>query len=425
MEQDRSNRGGGGGGGGGGIAGKIKNMFTRRTNSSQSFEDLSNPSRRFEGSRRFYDGSLSGRFGDRSTGKDSSTRSILFDLELSHRGMRVSTDLSTDLSTDVVAAAAASVSGSPTAGGSQGASIHRLRNLAKPLSTFEVDLLQDVQALAGSLRDANDGNLPIDELASDLTAMGYECAIQCVESHGLGDTHANYGSVNRDAKCLELLRHEFILCAGLNDGSVEHSCVVDPSFREQFTLGQHNETYEKLLLAIPQEFVGSPIRLQALVTVICSEMVKVYQELGVSLPPWRRPRSVLGKWFDVEADQAAKDNYVGALGCVVGTTAGVDSGARAGSGGRTSSSNSSGATGGARSRNSGKGSLMSRVRSTFGGGRSSGDFDQGQAAEAVNIASEKSNKPRRDGGAGVGKSVSLLARRLAGVGDVLSIDLGG
>ena len=421
MEQDRSNRGGGGGG----IAGKIKNMFTRRTNSSQSFEDLSNPSRRFEGSRRLYDGSLSGRFGDRSTGKDSSTRSILFDLELSHRGMRVSTDLSTDLPTDLstAAAAVASGSGSPTAGGSQGAAIHRLRNLAKPLSSFEVDLLQDVQALAGSLRDVNDGNLPIDELASDLTAMGYECAIQCVESHGLGDTHANYGSVNRDAKCLELLRHEFILCAGLKDGSVEHSCVVDPSFREQFTLGQHNEAYERLLLAIPQEFVGSPIRLQALVTVICSEMVKVYQELGVSLPPWRRPRSVLGKWFDVEADHAAKDNYVGALGCVVGTSAGVDGGARAGSRGRTSSSNSSGATGGARSRNSGKGSLMSRVRSTFGG-RSSGNVDQGQAAEAVSIASEKSNKPRRDGGVGVGKSVSLLARRLAGVGDALSIDLG-
>jgi len=421
MEQDRSNRGGGGGG----IAGKIKNMFTRRTNSSQSFEDLSNPSRRFEGSRRLYDGSLSGRFGDRSTGKDSSTRSILFDLELSHRGMRVSTDLSTDLPTDLstAAAAVASGSGSPTAGGSQGAAIHRLRNLAKPLSSFEVDLLQDVQALAGSLRDVNDGNLPIDELASDLTAMGYECAIQCVESHGLGDTHANYGSVNRDAKCLELLRHEFILCAGLKDGSVEHSCVVDPSFREQFTLGQHNEAYERLLLAIPQEFVGSPIRLQALVTVICSEMVKVYQELGVSLPPWRRPRSVLGKWFDVEADHAAKDNYVGALGCVVGTSAGIDGGARAGSRGRTSSSNSSGATGGARSRNSGKGSLMSRVRSTFGG-RSSGNVDQGQAAEAVSIASEKSNKPRRDGGVGVGKSVSLLARRLAGVGDALSIDLG-
>jgi len=66
---------------------------------------------------------------------------------------------------------------------------------------------------------------------------------------------------------------------------------------------------------------------------------------------------------------------------------------------------------------------MSRVRSTFGG-RSSGNVDQGQAAEAVSIASEKSNKPRRDGGVGVGKSVSLLARRLAGVGDALSIDLG-
>ena len=378
MERDTSTRGG--------IASRIKGLF-KRNNSQSSFNEGS--SRRFEGSRRLYDGSFSSRFGDRSVGKDSSTRSIMFDMELSHRGFRVSTDLQNE---EAIALTSSATATAATAGAGHGPAIHRLRNLAKPLSSFEMDLLQDVQALSSSLRDANDGKLVIDELASDLTAMGYECAIQCVESHGLGDTHANYGSVNPDTKCLELLRHEFILCAGTSDGSVEHSCVVDPNFRDQFSLGQQNDGYERLLMAVPEEFVGSPIRLQALVTVICSEMVKVYQDLGVSLPPWRRPRSVLGKWFDVDAENAPDDAFHAAAGAGIGPVV------AAGTGGGHASVVKTG--------------FFSKVKSTFGsssGKRSPTDEDQ-----AAMIASEKSNKPRRD--RSMGKSVSLLAQRLATVG---------
>lgn len=377
MERDTSTRGG--------IASRIKGLF-KRSNSQSSFNEGS--SRRFEGSRRLYDGSISSRFGDRSVGKDSSTRSIMFDMELSHRGFRVSTDLQNEESIALTSATATAA----TAGAGHGPAIHRLRSLAKPLSSFEMDLLQDVQALSSSLRDTNGGKLVIDELASDLTAMGYECAIQCVESHGLGDTHANYGTVNPDTKCLELLRHEFILCAGTSDRSVEHSCVVDPNFRDQFSLGQQNDGYERLLMAVPEEFVGSPIRLQALVTVICSEMVKVYQDLGVSLPPWRRPRSVLGKWFDVEAENAPDDAFHGAAG------AGIGPGMAAGTGGGHASVVKSG--------------FFSKVKSTFGS--SSGKRSPTEEDQAAMIASEKSNKPRRD--RSMGKSVSLLAQRLATVG---------
>ncbi len=323
----------------------------------------------------------------------------MFDLELSHRGFQVSPGLRHD----------EDLSSSATASAGHGPAIHRLRSLAKPLSSFEMDLLQDVHALSRSLRDTNDGILPIDELASDLTAMGYECAIQCVESHGLGDTPANYGSANPDSKCLELLRHEFILCAGTTDGSVEHSCVVDPNFRDQFSLGQQNAGYETLLMAVPEEFVGSPIRLQALVTVICAEMVKVYRELGVSLPPWRRPRSVLGKWFDVEADGGADEaSYSAGVG---GVGADIGSGMMTGMGsGRVSSGASSNSAKNASS----KGGFMSKVRSTFGS--SGGKLPSSDEDQAAMIASEKSNKPRRD--RSMDKSVSLLAQRLASVGTV-------
>ena len=382
-----------------GLASRLKGLF-KRTESQSTFNEGS--SRRYiDGSRRHYDGSFSSRRGDRSIGKDSSTRSTMFDMELSHRGFQVSPDLQH----------VEALSTSATAGAGHAPAIHRLRSLVNPLSSFEMDLLQDVHALSTSLRDANDGKLPIDELASDLTAMGYECAIQCVESHRMSDTQANYGSANPEAKCLELLRHEFILCAGMNDGSVEHSCVVDPNFRDQFSLGQHNAGYEKLLQAVPEEFVGSPIRLQALVTVICAEMVKVYRELGVSLPPWRRPRSVLGKWFDIEADGAEETSYgVGTGGTDIGS---VVSGMGVGIKSDTSS-------GSAKHANAKEGGFMSKVRSTFSTSRKK--QPSSHEVEAAMIASEKSNKPRRDRGRdgppltqSLGKSVSLLAQRLASV----------
>lgn len=224
---------------------------------------------------------------DVSYGKDSSTRSIMFDLELSQKGIRRSARDFEDLESPTH-----EVKGSSVA--------QRLESLATPVATFEIELLQDVQSLSASLRETFAGSVPVAHLASDLAAMGYSCTIQCVEKHMMNDTQSNYEPDNTNTKCLELLRHEFIICDGKLDGSVEHQCVIDPQFRDQFLLGKHNVEYEDLLRFVPPEFVGSALRLQAIVSVICAQMTKVYQELGISLPPWRRPRAVLGKWFDTD-----------------------------------------------------------------------------------------------------------------------------
>lgn len=211
----------------------------------------------------------------------------MFDLELSQKGLR-----SLELEP------ASSPKNRPN---SESPVIQRLRYLARPVAQFEIDLLQDVQSLASSLRESFSGSVPIAQLASDLAAMGYRCSIQCVESPGMSDAAANYGPDVIDKKCLELLRHEFLLCSGTLDGTSDHQCIIDPQFRDQFLLGKHNLEYEELLRAVPLEFVGSALRLQALAAVICAEMTKVYQELGIALPPWRRPHAVLGKWFDTTA----------------------------------------------------------------------------------------------------------------------------
>lgn len=207
----------------------------------------------------------------------------MFDLELSQKGARATRDLPNSDSLPECSL--------------ENPVVQRLKYLARPVASFEIELLQDVRALAGSLRESCTGSVPIAQLASDLAAMGYNCSIQCVESPGMAET-ANYAVETEDTKCLELLRHEFLLCSGKLDGTTDHQCLIDPQFRDQFLLGKHNQQYETLLQSVPLEFVGSPLRLQALAAVICSEMTKVYEELGISLPPWRKPNAVLGKWFD-------------------------------------------------------------------------------------------------------------------------------
>ncbi|KAI8101072.1 hypothetical protein M9434_005452 [Picochlorum sp. BPE23] len=186
---------------------------------------------------------------DLSYGKESSTRSIMFDLELSQKGARATRDLPSSDSLPECSL--------------ENPVVQRLKYLARPVASFEIELLQDVRALASSLRESCAGSVPIAQLASDLAAMGYNCSIH-----------------------------------GKLDGTTDHQCLIDPQFRDQFLLGKHNQQYETLLQSVPLEFVGSPLRLQALAAVICSEMTKVYQELGISLPPWRKPNAVLGKWFD-------------------------------------------------------------------------------------------------------------------------------
>lgn len=258
------------------VATRLKNLFKSFSRSKNKLDSLDGSSRR---GRRYLEGD------ERSYGKESSTRSTMFDLELSHRGNHL------------VGKEAAG----PEQSGDVGRTLsrpafERVRYLARPVASFEVDLLQDVQALCGSLLDAN-GSMPLSVLASDLASMGYNCSIQCVESPGLAEA-SNYGPEAEDTRCLELLRHEFLICNGRLDGTSDHQCLIDPQFRDQFLLGKYNEEYEHLLKIVPQAFVGSPLRLQALASVICAEMANVYLSLGISLPPWRKPHAVLGKWFD-------------------------------------------------------------------------------------------------------------------------------
>jgi len=72
--------------------------------------------------------------------------------------------------------------------------------------------------------------------------------------------------------------------------------VVDPLFRAQFELGRATLQYETLLREVPAAFVGRPEMLAQLATLLCEQMQRSFRELGMSFPPWRHARAVLGKW---------------------------------------------------------------------------------------------------------------------------------
>lgn len=216
--------------------------------------------------------------------ENSSTHSaggVLFDLELSHRGSVEARDSSVRA---LEGRGDRSASGRPAA-----STLQRVVYLGQPVMDFEMELLQDVKAArprcsgSGKLLD-----LPL--LLRALRARGYDCALA---TSSPAHTH---GSGQLDQGCLEKLRHTFLLCFGRIDGSFRHNCVVDPRLREQFHVGHPTPAYSLLLKAVPLEFVGSTLRLHALVALLCEAIAEAYLRQGLPLPPWRKTEAMLTKW---------------------------------------------------------------------------------------------------------------------------------
>ncbi len=253
---------------------------------------------------------------DYSVGKDSSTHSALFDLELSTRGARPSIEERVALAT-----AAGTSAQHTTVTPELHAKLKRVAYLASPVAKFEVELLQDVQALREDCSRA-DGEVDLMRMAQELCRLGYACSLQCNDPAAFSDsfststnkttsgttstgaggmTSTSSGTAVVDSTCLEKLHHSFIICTGRSDRTVAHYCLVDPHFRDQFRIGQPTESYDIVLSVMPPEFVGSPLRLQALADLLCTEIVEVYKEQKLPLPPWRKSGAMLSKWFDVSA----------------------------------------------------------------------------------------------------------------------------
>ncbi|GBF95594.1 hypothetical protein Rsub_08575 [Raphidocelis subcapitata] len=173
----------------------------------------------------------------------------------------------------------------------------------------------------------------VEAIACELLAAGYLVQVRDEAGGGAaGAAAAAAAAARRDARrCLQQLRHRFIVCvgaasaaaaaavsasasahpvgaaaggdgggvldaAGCGCGLLPEPLVVEPHFREQFVIAHPTPAYEELLQAVPHCFVGTVARLEAAVSLLCEEMAAAFKTQGLPVPPWRSKRAMLSKW---------------------------------------------------------------------------------------------------------------------------------
>ncbi|KXZ50390.1 hypothetical protein GPECTOR_16g563 [Gonium pectorale] len=153
----------------------------------------------------------------------------------------------------------------------------KLKYFSAPAGAFAAKLLRDVRYF---LNEECDPDVIL--LATKLSAVGYNVNVRTALGGG--------------PSCFRNLRHEFLAVRGRGDyEGVEF--IVEPRFREAFSIPHPTAEYAELLAAAPDVFVGPSARLVPIVQTLCSLMAASFEAQGLTLPPWRRTQSMLSKWL--------------------------------------------------------------------------------------------------------------------------------
>lgn len=161
----------------------------------------------------------------------------------------------------------------------------RLAVLTTPVGEFMTQLLRDVVAYTWSVLEEESGP-DIVVLATKLANVGYMVTVRTAIGGGQA--------------CFRNLRHEFLSVEGAGDcQGLEF--VVDPEFKQHFEIPHPSPLYQEILSSLPQAFVGTPGKLAPLVQLLCAEMANSFDVRGLTLPPWRRSKSMLTKWLPVKS----------------------------------------------------------------------------------------------------------------------------
>lgn len=168
-----------------------------------------------------------------------------------------------------------------------------------------MELLHDVEALRhGCGLENNREEFDVGVLVQELTNLGYTCLVEMKRKRDLGI------QVEPQSAPSQLHCHAYIVCTGKNDGSLSCHCIVDPHFRDQFCIAKPTESYAFLLKTLPSSFVGSPLRLQKLASLMAAEIAEVYRQQHLPLPPWRHENAILSHWFDAPGASNSQAEYV-------------------------------------------------------------------------------------------------------------------
>lgn len=142
------------------------------------------------------------------------------------------------------------------------------------------DVIAALKASTADQRGFSDHSSRVAALAQQLTDEGYNVSLRTALGGGDG------------SECLHNLRHCYLFCR-LQSGS---AYIIDPFFKEQFTIACSTARYRIVHDAVPEAFVGQEQALLALVQLLCAEMAFSFKASGAVMPPWRQEGSMLSKW---------------------------------------------------------------------------------------------------------------------------------
>lgn len=161
--------------------------------------------------------------------------------------------------------------------------LQQLDRLLAPASQTEAQLRR-VVARARDTADRQRRVLEAPEVAEKLAQLGCGIKIRTALGGGWG------------GECLRNLRHTFLNCSLQGPGGVVTQYIVDTRFKEQFEIAHATPRYQRVLAALPRDFVGSEEHMVWLVEFLCEEMSAAFKAAGTALPPWRQAASMMSKW---------------------------------------------------------------------------------------------------------------------------------
>lgn len=134
------------------------------------------------------------------------------------------------------------------------------------------------------------GAVEVKDVASQLNSEGYRVKLR-----------SSLGAKNKD-RYLTALRHDIIVAYVLCNGQ-ELEAFIDISFRESFSISRPTDKYAALLDMVPEVFVGTKTQLVRLVALLAEEADNSFKAAELNVPPWRKTKTVLTKWFPVNMDE--------------------------------------------------------------------------------------------------------------------------
>ncbi|XP_022952641.1 uncharacterized protein LOC111455273 [Cucurbita moschata] len=73
--------------------------------------------------------------------------------------------------------------------------------------------------------------------------------------------------------------------------------VIELNFRAEFEMARASEEYNKLIMRLPEVFVGKSERLWSLIKILCAAAKRCTKEKKMHLAPWRKQKYMQSKWL--------------------------------------------------------------------------------------------------------------------------------